>query len=233
MHHEMPFSSEQYRGYSRWVAERAMANNGNLPLWWINGEVRVSWELEIPRKTVDIIVEAVRQRLNELCGLRFAFKLFGQHESFVEQLNACALNGQVDQEKLFSLASMESWRDESNGGRQHADVYITAKPFLGDAVSWGAADFNFGVMFFALYGQRYSHQSFLRTIALHEAGHLAGMPTHCEYLRIKGYAKNTCNMNSDLSSDGLCSKCKEYFRIFWETINQEYGTYLCGQMMDF
>jgi len=231
MHHEPPFSWQQYCGYAQWVAKNSM-QSGNGPLWWTKGEIRVSWEHGIPERTVELITKAVKQRLRELCGLQFAFKLFGQHESFVQQLRKCIAQGQVDHEKLFTLASVEKWRDEACGGQQHADIYITTKPFLGDRVSWGAADFNFGVMFFALHGQRHLRESFLHTIALHEAGHLAGIGTHCEYLPVKGQVPCTCNMNSNLSSDELCSKCKEYFRVFWETINQEYGMYLCRQAMD-
>lgn len=194
-----------------------------LPYWWLNGEVRVFWELGVPRQTVDLIVDAVDQRTRETMGQTFVFDLFGQHQSASEQIADATVNGQVDEKRLFSLMLSEHWRDKRRGGRQHADIYITTKPFLNDPVSWAAACFKHGAMVYCLHGQRHQSSDFLRRVALHETNHLLGMYCHCDdYQNVAGLPYTPrCNMHYSCSHAELCPKCQTHIKWWWQGVYDE------------
>ena len=226
------FTRDSYREHVQTAACETMSGrrtpsiNGEsiLPYWWIQSEIRVFWDAAIPRQTVDLITGAVDERIRETIGLPFRFALFGDHASAAEQVANAALNGQIDEQRLFASALSESWRDPRCGGRQHADIYITAKPFLNDTISWGAGCFKHGTMIFALYGRRHQSHDFLRRVALHETNHLLGMYCHCDdYQNVEGYSYTPeCNMHYGCSSSGLCPKCVEFIRHWWVQVSYEY-----------
>lgn len=238
------FTRDGYRKHVQRIAYETMWPGGHfvhrigdkdyLPHWWTDNHIYVAWEPGIPQETAEMIAQAVDERIQELWNVRFKFTMFGNHESFAEQVDASMMRGQLDEQRLFSLAASESWRDQNRGGRQHGDIYITTKPFLNDSVSWGAAAFYYGAMIFALHGQRHRSTEFLHRIALHEATHLCGMHTHCEiYQGVEGYTYNGhCNMDSGMPTGELCPKCQEYLRIFWDNVQGEYAMYLNNQVMD-
>ncbi len=196
-----------------------------LPYWWTNGEIRVFWETGITRVTVDLIVKAVDERIRETIGIPFQFNLYGSHASAIKQVAQATVNGQIDENCLFATALSEIWRDPQCGGQQHADIYITNKPFLNDTVSWGAADFKFGAMVFCLYGNRQNSQDFLRNVALHEANHLLGMCCHCDdYQNVEELSYSSrCNMHYSCQYENLCLKCADYIRNWWAQVVHEYN----------
>ena len=226
------FTRDGYREHVQTVACETMSGHRTptiggrkyLPYWWIQNEIRVFWGAGITRHTADLIVAAVDERIRETVGLPFRFKLFGAHQSAMEQVAHATINGQIDHDRLFASALSESWRDPKCGGQQHADIYITDKPFVDDTVSWGAADFKFGAMVFCLYGNRQNSQSFLRKVALHETNHLLGMYCHCDdYQNVQGLSYSPrCNMHYSCPSDELCPKCTEFIRDWWAQIAHEY-----------
>ncbi len=196
-----------------------------LPYWWLQSEIRVFWEAGITQQTADLIVSAVDERIRETVGLPFRFKLFGAHQSAMEQVAQATVNGQIDHDRLFASALSESWRDPKCGGQQHADIYITDKPFVDDTVSWGAADFKFGAMVFCLYGNRQHSQGFLRNVALHETNHLLGMYCHCDdYQNVEELSYTPrCNMHYNCSHTELCPKCTEFIRHWWMQVVETYN----------
>jgi len=195
-----------------------------LPYWWVRGEIRVFWEAGISQSTVDLIVRAVEERVQETINLPFRFSPYGAHPSAMGQVAQATINSQIDEKMLFKLALSESWRDPKCGGQQHADIYITEKQFLGDRASWGAADFKFGAMVFCLYGNRQKNQNFLRNVALHEANHLLGMYAHCDaYQNVQGFKYTpSCNMHYSCPSEKLCPKCTEFIQNWWLQVSYEY-----------
>ncbi len=194
-----------------------------LPYWWLNGEVRVFWEPSVPRHTVDLIVNAVDQRARETVGLEFDFQLYGNDPSSAKQVSAALVRGQLDPDKLFASAVSEPWRDHRRGGRQHADIYITTKQFVGDPVSWAAACFKHGAMMFCLHGQRHHGSDFLRKVALHETNHLLGMYCHCDdYQRVAGLPYSPqCNMHYSCAYEDLCPKCRTHIEYWWQGVQDE------------
>lgn len=191
--------------------------------WWLNGEVRVFWEPSVSRQTVDLIVNAVDQRARETVGLEFTFQLYGNDTSSAGQVSEALVQGQLDPDKLFSLAALEPWRDQARGGRQHADIYITTKQFVGDPVSWAAASFKYGAMMFCLHGQRHRNSDFLRKVALHETNHLLGMYCHCDdYQNVAGLPYTpVCNMHYSCSHANLCPKCRTHIECWWQGVQDE------------
>lgn len=204
---------------------RTDAINGTvyLPYWWRDGVVRVFWEAGISRQTVDLIVSAVNQRARESIDLSFDFELFGAERSALEQIEASTVNRQIDEKRLFSLALSEHWRDKHRGGRQHADIYITTKPFLNDPVSWAAACFKHGTMVFCLHRQRHQGSDFLRRVALHETNHLLGMYCHCDdYQNVAELPYTSrCNMHYSCSHAELCPKCRTHIKWWWQGVQDE------------
>ncbi|TSC68075.1 MAG: hypothetical protein G01um101456_749 [Parcubacteria group bacterium Gr01-1014_56] len=194
-----------------------------LPYWWLNGEVRVFWESGIPRQTVDLIVNAVDQRAREVPGLSFVFEKYGDDAGAIEQIGSALVRGQLDPDRLFSLALSEPWRDPRRGGRQHADIYITTKSFVDDPVSWAAASFKYGAMMFCLHGQRHHSHDFLRKVALHETNHLLGMYCHCDdYQNVVGLPYTSrCNMHYSCTHAELCPKCQTHIKWWWLGVQDE------------
>jgi len=195
-----------------------------LPHWWTKSEIRVFSEASVPRRTVDLIVDAIAERTREvLPALKFDFRLLGNHESSARQVAASLVNGEIDEMKLFSLALSENWRDESRGGRQHGDIYITTKPPIGDAVSWAASTFQHGAMLFCLTGDRVNSREFLRKVTLHETGHLMGQYSHCdEYKNVAGFTyTEACNMHYACTYAELCKKCRTHFLWWWRGVLDE------------
>jgi hypothetical protein len=226
------FSRDGYREHVQTVACETMRGHRTpiiggktfLPYWWIRNEIRVFWDAAISQQTVDLIIKAVDERIRETIGLPFRFNLFGAHPSAMEQVADATVNGQIDEQRLFATALSESWRDSKCGGQQHADIYITNKPFLNDTVSWGAADFKFGAMVFCLYGNRQNSQGFLRNVALHETNHLLGMYCHCDdYQNVEGLSYSPrCNMHYSCQHESLCPKCTDFIRNWWAQVAHEY-----------
>lgn len=226
------FTSDAYREHVQTIACETMSGRrtpticgkSHLPHWWTQSEIRVYWDDAIPRKTADLITDAVDTRIRETLDQSFRFALFGNHSSAAEQVADATVNGQINEQRLFASALSESWRDPLRGGRQHADIYITAKPFLNDSVSWGASCFKHGAMIFALYGQRHQNHDFLRQVALHETNHLLGMYCHCDdYQNVQGYNyAPRCNMHYSCPSPDLCSKCVAFIRHWWAQVSYEY-----------
>jgi hypothetical protein len=226
------FTRDGYRKHVQIVASETMRGartptiDGKifLPYWWVWKKIRVFWDAAISQQTVDLIVKAVDERIRETIGLSFDFSLHGAHPSAMKQVVDATVNGQIDHDRLFASALSESWRDSRRGGQQHADIYITDKPFVHDMVSWGAADFRFGAMVFCLYGNRQHSQSFLRNVALHEANHLLGIYCHCDdYQNVEGLSYSpSCNMHYCCPHEGLCLKCTDFIRSWWVQVVHEY-----------
>lgn len=195
-----------------------------LPHWWVNGEIRVFAEAAVPQRTIDLIIAAVDERIRETTGLTFDFHQFGAHPSALQQIAQATSAGAIDHDRLFSLALSEGWRDEHRGGRQHGDIYITAKPFVNDSASWAAACFRHGAMMFCLHGQRASNHGFLRRVALHETNHLLGMYCHCDdYQVVAGHQyTSSCNMHYSCPSDTLCPKCVDFIHHWWLQVAHEH-----------
>lgn len=199
-----------------------------FPLWWIRMEVRVFWEPSIPRQTAEFITGIVNEQMSKFGLKEFDFKMFGSHSSAMEQIAQATVNGQVDEQKLVDLGLTEHWRDESRGGRQHADIWITDKPFINDTVSWGAACFAHGGMVFALHGQRPHNRNFLRNVAIHETNHLLGMYMHCDnYQNVEGFDYDRkCNMHYSCPSDKLCEKCRALILMWWTQVFKEHELFM-------
>jgi hypothetical protein len=211
---------------------KPILGNVFLPVWWTEKEIRVFWEEGISQETVDVIVGALRARVEETICTPFTVKLYGSHESAMEQVRlATTSNGELDEKRLFELSLSEVWRNEKFGGRQHGDIYITSRSFLDDHVSWGAASFKYGTMMFCLHGQRQNSKSFLRKVALHEMNHLLGMYCHCDdYQNVEGLRYTPeCNAHYICPSGDLCDKCKGFILHWWTGILCEYKE-LCSQL---
>ncbi|PIR46707.1 MAG: hypothetical protein COV07_02920 [Candidatus Vogelbacteria bacterium CG10_big_fil_rev_8_21_14_0_10_45_14] len=214
---------------ARWNAEMFYLGSEKNPRmspanWWINGEIRVFWTRNVPEKTVDVVVSACEERAREfgrLCGFpAFRFRRFGSHPSALEQVAACmTIRGEVDEQKFFPLVGAESWRRPEAGGYRHGDIYITEYPIKGGHTSWGVTSVNEGIMLLGLYGDRPQSPYFLDCVAMHEMGHMLGIPLHCDQYRdVAGYRYDPhCGMHWACPGTEVCPKCLDFVSEWWRT----------------
>lgn len=204
-----------------WEDRRAVVDGvAYQPLWWWNREIRVFWEPDIDETTVQLVCREIDDFSRELGIGSFDFQLFGSHESAMEQIHASMYRGELDEQRLMASAVSEHWRDESRGGRQHGDIFITRQSFKDDRVSWGCASFVYGTMALMLHGDRQRNHRFLRGLVRHEATHLLGMSFHCDDFQNVGdfHYDGSCNMHYSIPSDQLCPKCTAWIRNTWELL---------------
>ncbi len=225
---------EDYLASLMWQAKRVFG--GDLrpiinhvpitPLWFAEREIRVFWEAGISQSTAQLVKAMIEKRISQVDGLMpFDVILFGQHWSIGEQIANAMVGHELDDERLRSLCLSEPWRDYQQGGKQHADVIITKRPFLNDSVSWGAARFSQGTMILALYGNRQESHHCLGNVVLHETNHLLGMGCHCDdFLNVEGYHySRDCNAHYDcLHKSDLCPKCADFISHWWVQIQYEW-----------
>lgn len=188
------------------------------PSWWRDREVWMFWEPGIGEKAALTVRDAIAKRAEE-AGLRpFDFRLFGRSHH-IERYGPSLMGGVIDEERFFGICLEE----EERSVREHATVLITRKAFVGDNDAWGAASWRHGAMVFALHGRRQENDSYLRSVALHEANHLFGMFCHCDsYQNVEGHSYNPrCNMHYSCPSDMLCPKCEEFIRHWWVQVEHE------------
>ncbi|MBT6253871.1 hypothetical protein HOI83_01410 [Candidatus Uhrbacteria bacterium] len=198
---------------------------GVVPYWIETREIRVMWEEGILPSLAAMVAEEIRVFVSELgLGVEFEVILYGSgwEESdrrigVSDYIRPATINGELDHRALFDLSYGETYRQE----RQHADVYITTRPFVDDRVSWGAAIFEHGCMMLTLWGKRQHSRQFIRSVVRHEMCHLLGMPIHCDDIGVEGWAHDTsCNMHYALPSSRLCGKCREYLGRWWLEIDR-------------
>lgn len=200
-------------------SNRAM---GIVPSWIETREIRLMWEEGVSLATVQAVENAIRALITRV-GMRQTFSIVhigsgwdtGRgHVRVIDYIGDTLKAGEVDEKALFRLSYHEHYRRQ----RQHADVYITRRALQGDPVSWGAAMFEYGCMVLALYGDR-QHNPFLHRLVRHEAGHLLGLPMHCDDYRIDRFAYDAqCNMHGNVPHMRTCNKCLRFLRLWWETI---------------
>lgn len=195
------------------------------PMWFWNKEVRIFWEDGIEDRTAVLVKKMAEKRIAELGFTPLTVLLFGKHDSVEEEIALSLVNGELDPDRLFEQCLGETWRDEKRGGRQHADIIITRRQFVDDAVSWGAASFEHGTMVFVLHGQRQHNRDFFSNVALHEMNHLLGMAYHCDVFQNVGDFEYDpqCNMHYHCGTPTLCPKCIEFIRSWWIQIQHESG----------
>ena len=216
-----PFSYDDFASHIRSLASQTNTD------WWIYKKIRVFCDSKIPRQAIKTIVDSVDYRAREVLGLKFNLVMPENnrcHERGIEQMAQATVDGQIDAQRLFELAALGKLRKRSEGGRQHAGIYITTGQFSDSPDSWGAASFESGTMIFALSEDRHRDIDFLRKVALHEAGHLIGMPTHCKiYKNVQGYHyRGLCNMDPGCSTDFLCQRCEGFIVHFFKQIVHDY-----------
>lgn len=219
------YAREVFRGKDQ---PRAL-NRTYLPLWWIGGEIRIFWEKDITQSTAVFVKDAIESQISEIDTVPpLTVRLFGTHPSAEGQIDDCTISGAIDWDMLFQDCLSEAWRDDTQGGEQHADVVITTKPFLNNRVSWGCSIFAFGTMILALYGRRQEQRNFLKKVVIHETGHLLGFETHCDsYQNVEGYQYTPdCNMHYSCPSAVICAKCTDYIRQWWVEVRNEYEMFL-------
>ena len=209
IHH--PFRFAKMPKLESWV----MAGIRRQSTWWKHQEIRLFWEPDIHLATVRVVID----ELNLLCqaiGLQFKLIPFGSHQSAMIQLKAVTHDNQIDYNRFFDIVVAEDWRNESIGGREHGDIFITTKHLLDDPVSLGCASYTDGCILFALHGQSQHNHTLLRRLVRHEATHLLGLGLHCNEFPVQGYHYNDrCNMHYSLPSGETCPKCLDYLRAFW------------------
>ncbi len=220
--------SQKWLNTAAFLAHRAMCGEDRPvidgkpypPFWWMEKKIRIFCEEGISSQTIRIVQQAINQRFSEVGHEPFDFEIWGVHQSAQEQIKASMVNGQLDENKLFRICASEPWRDKAKGGIQHGDIFITRRQFLNDTVSWGAADFKFGVMILALHGSRQTSTDFLRRVVLHEATHLVGYGYHCDqWKEVEGYLYDSnCSMHYSCHGEHLCDKCNDFIGAWWERI---------------
>ncbi len=212
------YAHETFRGEFR----PRVGNRLYYPLWFVERQIRVFWEAGITENTVHLIIEAIRQRFREVDGVpEFNFEHYGPHQSALDQIRNAMVGGALNPDRLLEMCLTEEYRNLKRG-TQHGDIIITRRPLLNDRVSWGYCYFKYGVMIFALYGQRQENKDFLWRIAKHEASHLVGMWTHCDELNVAGYRYDPrCNMHYAAERDYLCPKCADLLDQWWNQIRYD------------
>jgi hypothetical protein len=216
---------KQYLNLSASVAEESVTGkwrpqiNGQFinPQWWINQKVKIYWEDGIKKDTIDIVVNAMRERFSEIFDSNFTFHYCGMENWVVKCLQASVQgNGSIKSlfhDKIFT----DSYNDHC------AKVVITQRPIYGDSISWGEAGFIRGLIVLHLQDNRQNNKSFLANVVAHETGHLLGFGAHCDsYPNVEGYRYNSmCNMHYACATDKMCSKCKDYMLQWWAQVLRE------------
>ena len=211
IHHTFRFA--KMHKLEGWV----LAGASRRATWWKHQEIRLFWESDIHPSTVEVVMNEV-ELLCRAIGIHFNLIPLGSHHSAMNQLKAVTHGNQVDYNRLFDILSTEVWRNESIGGREHGDIFITTKHLLDDPVSLGCASYTDGCILFALHEQSQYNPTLLRRLVRHEATHLLGLGWHCDHsdFRVNGYHYNgRCNMHYHLPSRETCPKCLDYLRAFW------------------
>ncbi|MEX0595430.1 MAG: hypothetical protein WD512_02940, partial [Candidatus Paceibacterota bacterium] len=182
--------------------------------WWKNQEIRLYWEPDIQASTVAIVMKEI-YTLCQTIGINFDLITYGKHPSSI--LESVMHNGHIDYNLLFNLVQMEPSRDETIGGREHGDIFITSSKLLNDPVSLGRASYFHGCMVLCLYDRSQYYYNVLRRLALHQMTHLLGLPYHCDKFLVDGYSEyELCNMHYALPSGETCPKCMDFLRHFWQ-----------------
>lgn len=204
------------------LKEVVMAGVSTRATWWKHREIRLFWEPGIHPSTIEVVMNEI-ELLCRAIGLQFNLIPLGSHRSAMRQLQAVTHGNQIDYNRFFDIVSTEVWRNESVGGREHGDIFITTKYLLNDQVSLGIAGYKAGGILFTLHGQSQYNHTLLRRLVRHEATHLLGLGWHCDHpdFRINGYSYNaSCNMHYHLPSGETCPKCLDYLRAFWQHLGR-------------
>lgn len=191
---------------------------------WIEGRsIFVFREASVDQKTVPKVIEGITS-LIERIGLNIEVVNFDAHESINPAMDyATTPEGEIDGELLGARLIEEPCRDLLQGGRPHADVLITDKPFTpGNEENWGYSEFSSGCMIISLHGGRQSGLEYIVNIAMHETGHLLGLPLHHDtladkyHIRIEGYPEaKDCLMFWRASTRNICPRCADAIKYFW------------------
>jgi hypothetical protein len=204
------------------MKEIVLAGASRRATWWKHQEIRLFWEPDIHPSTIKVVMNEF-ELLCRAIGVKFKLIPFGSHQSAMRQLQAVTNGNQVDYNRFFDIVSTEVWRNESIGGREHGDIFITTKYLLNDTVSLGIAGYKAGGVLFALHGQSQYNSTLLRRLVRHEATHLMGLGWHCDHpdFRVNGYHySGKCNMHYHLPSGETCQKCLDYLRAFWQHLGR-------------
>ena len=184
--------------------------------WWKNREIRLFWEPDIENSTVAVVMDEIH-KLCQTIGISFNLIPYGSHRSAMLQMQSVVRGGQIDYNKLFTMAHGEDWRNENIGGREHGDIFISSRHLLNDTVSFGVASHQNGCILLSLHGNTQYHHPLVRRLARHEATHLLGLMVHCDKFPVNGYGEHHrwCNMHYQLPSGETCPKCMAFMRHFW------------------
>lgn len=202
-------------------------------LWFSGKEIRVYKQRGVPDNWAEGVVEGSRNAVNAV-GLDLRIMYCGEHSSIEEEINRARdpTSGKINAYDYFGtfpnslgwILYQEPWRDPSKGGKLHADIVIinpnehnTSEEYVIPG-GLGVGSFSEG------YAIVWSNS---KRVAMHEVGHLLGVPTnHGESGMMefaKDYDTNHCVMWWDLRSDRFCDHCLDRLVYFWKGLEKATG----------
>lgn len=221
---------------------------------WPKGrEIRVFREATVNKKSADTVVYGIYQALDDV-GLRLDVNqyeinntLFSMRSSLTIHYpetkhkgstykEAISLNDERLGELLFT-GIYKNYRDENNGGKQHAVVILTDKNLESgryiQRYKWGRvaddlARFDEGYMIMSIppCRQDSSSQRSVELLAVHGTNHLVGFCEHHEPENqfVSSYSEpKSCVMKFPVRTIKLCERDKEALQTFWKALEKDFG----------
>jgi hypothetical protein len=198
--------------------------------WYQGRQIRVFREPTVAPESVPPVIAGLRS-LIERIGLDLRVLDLGAHQSIQPAIDHAAENKVIDGEKFGSYLVEDLLRDETMGGIPHADVLVTDRHLALGREYWGQSSFSQGYMIISLPGTRQKNQGFITNVAMHEAGHLLGLPMHhdtyLEDFAVEGYSEvDDCLMLWAASTREICPRCEDAIKYLWRGLQQ--GTLPAG-----
>ena len=193
--------------------------------WHKGRQVRVFRESTVAPESVTPVIAGLRS-LIERIGLKIRVIDLGAHKSIQPAIDYAVRPEQViDGEEFGSYLVADPLRDETMGGVPHASVLVTDRYLALGRENWGQSNFYQGCMIISLPGSRQKNQDFITSVAMHETGHLLGLPLHhdtcSEDFEVEGYPEvEDCLMLWRASTNEICPRCEDAIKYFWQGLQQ-------------
>jgi len=212
-----------FAGYNR-LREEVNGRDYRYGEWVRGKEIRVFREPTVKAQCSLPVINGIYDMIKEV-GVDLQVKYLGDHNSINPLIaESITSRGTLDDGKLGRKLISETYRDESAGGKQHADVILTSLRFDEDSSNWGVSRFSEGCMIMSLPLERQDNLRFIRNVSEHETGHLLGFHQHHDYWKVEGYREpGYCVMYRSCSTPFLCNKDRDAMIYFWRALEKELG----------
>ncbi len=192
---------------------------------WVHGrEIRVYKTAGVNGDVVANVLRGICEVSRNIGLLPFQTTYAGSHPAIDEMLKSATNgHGSLDGTQLGIHLISDEARNTKGIGGIHANVIITDLPLAIGKRHWGQSEFEYGYIALSLPGVRQQDLNFIRTLTMHEAGHLFGLNLHhdSKWAAVNGYPETEdCTMMWEAESPKMCGKCLDALIYLWKGIEQ-------------